>query len=248
MMTRRDTILIALALVATSAALYGLHYAIFRDAHHMAIYLLGDIAFVPIEVLLITLIVDRLLEARARQAMLEKMNMVIGTFFSVLGAPLLGMLRCLSTNADEVCGPLAIAPDWTETQIRAVRRQAESAPVKVRPDPEGLTRLRELLGAKQDFVLGLLQNPNLLEHDSFTDLLWSLTHLHEELAAREHLSTLPASDLHHLSGDIHRLYQHLLAQWVDYMAHLRSDYPYLFSFQARMNPMRPAPGPIVTEG
>ena len=247
-MTRRDITIVALALIAISGMLYGLHYAIFRDAHHIGIYLLGDIAFVPIEVMLITLIVDRLLEARARQAMLKKMNMVIGTFFSVLGAPLLGMLRSLSANADEVCGPLAIAPDWTEAQVRAVHEQAASAPVKVRPDPEGLARLRELLDARRDFMLGLLQNPNLLEHDGFTDLLWSLTHLQEELAARGDLAALPESDLHHLSGDIHRVYQHLLAQWVDYMAHLRSDYPYLFSFQARMNPMRPDPGPIVTEG
>jgi len=31
-------------------------------------------------------------------------------------------------------------------------------------------------------LLGLLGNPNLLEHDSFTDLLWAVFHLMEELS------------------------------------------------------------------
>ena len=45
-----------LLLVVISATIYFIHYLIFDDAHHIFIYLLGDIAFVPIEVLLVTLI------------------------------------------------------------------------------------------------------------------------------------------------------------------------------------------------
>lgn len=54
----------------------------FRDPHHIFLYLIGDIAFVFIEVLLVTLIIHQLLSRREKQAMLKKLNMVIGAFFS----------------------------------------------------------------------------------------------------------------------------------------------------------------------
>ena len=74
----RWQILLGLALLLLSALLYLMHYAIFKDAHHIYIYLLGDIAFLPVEVLLVTVIIHQLLTYREKKATLEKMNMVIG--------------------------------------------------------------------------------------------------------------------------------------------------------------------------
>jgi len=39
-------VVIGIVLVALSALVYLLHYVLFRDAHHIFIYLVGDIAFV----------------------------------------------------------------------------------------------------------------------------------------------------------------------------------------------------------
>jgi hypothetical protein len=41
-----------------------------------------------------------------------------------------------------------------------------------------------ILLSKRDFLVALMENPNLLEHESFTDLLWAVFHLVEELAVR----------------------------------------------------------------
>ena len=81
-------ILLGLSLIVLSIILYLIHYAIFRDTHHIFIYMIGDIAFVPIEILLVTLIIHRLLNEREKRARLEKLNMVIGTFFSAVGTKL----------------------------------------------------------------------------------------------------------------------------------------------------------------
>ena len=43
-------VLFGLLLVLLSIFFYALHYVVFKDAHHIFIYLLGDIAFVFIEV------------------------------------------------------------------------------------------------------------------------------------------------------------------------------------------------------
>jgi hypothetical protein len=91
----------------------------------------------------------------------------------------------------------------------------------------------------------LLENPNLLEHESFTELLWAVFHLTEETACRVDLKQLPDTDCQHLSGDIKRVYGLLISEWLAYMKHLRDNYPYLFHLAARTNPFNPDASPIV---
>jgi hypothetical protein len=108
-----------------------------------------------------------------------------------------------------------------------------------------LENLRNLLLEKRGFLLALLENPNLLEHESFTELLWAVFHLTEELASRPNLKGLPNTDYEHLAADIKRAYILLIAEWLAYMKHLKTNYPYLFSLAARMNPFDPNASPIV---
>jgi hypothetical protein len=71
--------------------------------------------------------------------------------------------------------------------------------------------------------------------------------LTEELAARTDLAALPDSDLKHLSGDVDRAYGRLLCEWLAYMNHLRSDYPYLYSLAIPLNPREGEASPIVQQ-
>jgi hypothetical protein len=93
-----------------------------------------------------------------------------------------------------------------------------------------------MLSGKRDFLLRLLQNPNLLENDSFTNLLWAVFHLLEELHFRPSFENLPDTDLDHLSGDMKRTYTQIVTEWLSYMQHLKHHYPYLFSLAVRTNP------------
>jgi hypothetical protein len=106
---------------------------------------------------------------------------------------------------------------------------------------------KEFLVAKRNFLLRLLENPNLLEHESFTELLWAVFHLDEELEARENLKNLPDADQKHLSGDVKRVYGQLALQWMKYMEYLKSNYPYLFSLSLRTNPFDRNATPMVRE-
>ena len=51
-----------------------------------------------------------------------------------------------------------------------------------------LDELKLFLISKRNFLLMLLENPNLLEHDAFTDLLRAVFHLTEELGFRPRFS------------------------------------------------------------
>jgi hypothetical protein len=90
-----------------------------------------------------------------------------------------------------------------------------------------------------------LENPNLLENEHFTDLLWATFHLAEELEARPSMTNLPETDLEHIANDIKRLYGHLAAEWLTYAEHLKSKYPFLFSLVVRTHPFQEHPSPIV---
>ena len=83
---------LGLALIGASAALYGLNYLIFRDTNYMLRLFLAQLGFLPISVLLVTIILNQLLGLRAKAAKLAKLNMVIGAFFSEVGGPLLKTL------------------------------------------------------------------------------------------------------------------------------------------------------------
>jgi len=61
---------LAIGFVALSGLLYYVHYLIFRDPHHIFIYLLGDLAFLPLEALVVVIIIERVLARRERQTKL----------------------------------------------------------------------------------------------------------------------------------------------------------------------------------
>ena len=248
MKRERWYILFGATLVVTSGLLYLLHYAIFHNAHHIYIYLLGDIAFLPLEVLVVALIVDALLSSRDRRAALEKMNMVIGAFFSEVGTALLRDLCRSDPEADEKRSLFTHCRTWKEAEFAGIRKRLGDMSFSCESRSGDLEPVRELLLAKRDFMVGLLENPMLLEHEAFTDLLWAVFHLTEELASRHALTGLPEADLDHLSGDMARAYGLLVRQWLDYMRHLERAYPYLFSLAVRLNPFDPDAEAVIGAG
>lgn len=229
-------IILGIFLIVVSIIFYTIHYLIFRDAHHVFIFLLGDIAFVPIEVLLVTLILHRLLTSREKRAFLNKLNMVIGTFFSEVGTPLLRLLLLFDPASSEYLHLLEFTQNSEYQDLMGAKRRLSSMTYHVNLSGKRLDALKTFLISQKDFLLRLLENPNLLEHESFTHLLLAVFHLTEELSHREDLSSLSPPDKAHLTGDIARAYGSLVLEWVDYMAHLRTEFPYLYSLALRTNP------------
>ena len=230
---------LGLFLVLMSASLYFLHYGIFHDAHHIYIYLLGDIAFVPVEVLLVTLIIHQLLEKRSKKILMKKLNMLIGTFFSECGNRLLEICAEMDSHPERFSDLSARSSGWGDEELSSVGNILRTHNYTLSVRRSDLGRLISLLSSKRQFLVNLLANPNLLEHDEFTDVLWSVFHLTEELDSRKKVESIPDSDLEHLSGDIRRAYRFTAGQWINYMKHLRGSYPYLFSLAMRKNPFDP---------
>ena len=232
----RWQVMLGVGLVVLSALLYGFHYTVFHDFHHIFIYLVGDVAFVPIEVLMVTLIIHKLLSQREKKTRLEKLNMVIGVFFSEVGTKLLTYFSDFDPKLDEIRSKLIVKSDWTAVEFDAVEGQLRTYGYSVDIDKVDLERLRDFLVTRRDFMVRLLENPNLLEHESFTKLLRAVFHL---------TGRLPESDYAHLSGDMKRAYILIVREWLDYMEYQKSNYPYLFSLAMRTNPFDQDATPVV---
>jgi len=232
-------------LVAISVLLYDMQINIFHSTRDTFFYLFQDLAFIPIQVLLVTLILNQLLNVREKLSMLNKLNMVIGTFFSEVGTTLLKSFAAFDQNTGKIRGELLVKGEWSDQQFAAVTKQVRSHDYQIHTTESDLEELKIFLMGKRKFLLGLLENPNLLEHETFTELLWAVFHLSEELAVREDLQHLMPSDGNHIAGDIRRAYTILIVEWLAYMKHLKQDYPYLFSFAVRMNPFDPNASPTI---
>ena len=238
-------IMLGAILIALSVFFYVLHYLMFKDSHHIFIYLMGDIAFIFIEVLMVTLIIHRVLEDREKKARRKHMNMVIGAFFSEVGMKLLKILSKWDPQIERIQQELVVEIDTAEQKFRRVCRYLEKHDFSIDREKPDWETLKTFLVAKRDFILRLLENPNLLEHESFTDLLWAVFHMSEEFEARTDFNCLPNADHDHLHGDMKRVYGQLTMQWLKYMEHLICSYPYLFSLSMRLNPFDPNATPIV---
>ncbi len=225
--------------------MYAVHYAVFRDSHHIFIYMLGDLAFLPVEVLLVTLIVHRVLDMRERRNRMEKLNMVIGAFFSEMGMQLLRLFSVFDTTCQQIRDCLTLDAGWKDEDFQRAGEAVSEYECAIGRDDVQLREISEFLLSERDFLLTLLENPTLLEHETFTDLLWAVFHLTEELKYRYLIESLPDTDHEHLCSDIARAYGLLLREWLAYLEHLRNNYPYLFSLAVRMDPLNPDASPVI---
>lgn len=232
----RRQIAFGIGLVMLSALIYFIQIRLFRAERDTLFYLLQDLAFVPIQILIVTVIVDQVLRLREKTAMLNKLNMVIGTFFSEAGTLLLKSFSGFDHHVDRIRPELLVNRDWNDRQFARVMTDLQQYDYHIDVQKNDLGALKLFLSKKRDFLLRLLENQSLLEHETFTELLWAVFHLTEELEARADLRHLPISDREHLAGDVRRAYVILISEWLSYMKHLKKEYPYLFSLAVRTNP------------
>ncbi len=223
-----------LVLIGISATLYCAHFMVFHDMHHIFIYLLGDIAFLPLEILLVSIIFQKIIEEREKRITFKKLSMVIGVFFSETGTKLLHMLSNSDQNIDPILKILIMNNTWTKKDFEGAYHAVDT----YTPSFEfaSLSHIRQFLNHHRTMMLKIIENPTLLEHELFSELMMAVFHLQEELYSRPDTENLPHNDLEHIKMDAARAYGMLLKQWLMYMQHLKEEYPYLFSFAIRTNP------------
>ena len=222
-------------LVLLSLVLYSLHYVIFDDAHHLFIFMLGELAFLPLEVFIVGLGIEKIMEKREKLHLIEKLNMIIGVFFTEVGTELIEKLTLCDYNMCKFKGNLKITKEWTDRDFKEAIEMSKNYNFQIDFKEKNLREIKSFLCSKRSFLLKLLENPNILEHDSFTYFLTAVFHLEEELNFRD-IGNLSYEESEHIKGDIIRVYSSIIGQWLLYIKHIKANFPFLFNSAIEMNP------------
>lgn len=225
-------------LILTSSLLYLTHYLIFHNTRHITIYLLGDLAFLPLEILFVSIIIHQVLNSREKKEKMHKLNMVIGAFFTETGSELMYKIAQLDINKSWLQQTFEHDKEWSVAELNKIEKQLKDHKCSLEYDGEKVKEIKDFLDSKRTFLLSLLSNQNLLDHNSFTALIWSVFHTTEELLRRKNLTRNSLEDQKHILADIQRGYKLIIIEWVAYIKHLHLDYPYLFKFELRANPFK----------
>ncbi len=150
---------ISLILIIASALTYTVHYFIFRDLHHIFIYMIGDFGFLFLDVLLVILFIERLLSRRDKRSIMNKLNMVIGTFLSEVGLELLRKFSNFVVNSQNLERQLEFSPDWEKKDFKKAMAAVQSFPYEIKIDKSSLLEIREFLLSKRSFLMRLLEIP-----------------------------------------------------------------------------------------
>ncbi len=182
---------------------------------------------------------ELLLMHRDTENRLKKQNIVLGIFFSEMGNHLLGLLAKTKIPDAFITEIRHIDLSCSESRLTEIIKKADHNSFAAADSLPDLDELNIHLRENRSLILDLLENPALLEHEEFTELLLSVAHLNEELQSRPDLHHLTKADSSHLQGDISRVFSLLLKEWLRYLKHLKKHYPYLFSLAVRKNPFNP---------
>ena len=186
-----------------------------------------------------------MLTRRDKRARNEKLNMVTSLFFSEIGNRLLTYFVALDPHAASLRKELVVSNDWSAADFLKVNQLLKNHKYNIDIEKIRQEELKTFFDDKVDLLLRLLENPALMERESFTETIRAVFHFRDELLLRHDISQLPESDKKHLVGDMTRAYRLLAQQWLDYMRHLSDNYPYLFSLAMRTNPFDLNASPIV---
>lgn len=239
--------LLSLLLLLISVCLYILQVTIFQSLRDTAFYFLQDLAFLPLQVAIVTIVLGKVINTWNKRERLKKINMAISAFFSEAGTEIMLNLTQLAGNNAYLRPALSIGIGWKGADFAKALKILKTIDLNIDCGSGDFESLKTLLLEKRSFMLRMLENPNLLEHDTFTDMLLAVFHMTEEMIARNEFTCLPQTDTAHLIGDIKRAARTLLVQWLGHMEHLHSDYPYLYSLEVRRNPFGDSGGVIVRE-
>jgi hypothetical protein len=194
-----------------------------------------------VDILIVAFLLDEIIERKEKEAMLEKLDMLMSTFFSEVGNDLISQLSAANkykTNTEN----LKSIKNWDEKDYDNKLAELKNATIDFQADipleqrEEFLENLRTFLESKREFIINLMTNPNLLEKEEFTGLITAILHLDEELEHRKDLALVNDADFGHLNGDMQRVYDKLIHEWIYYLKYLYKHYPYMIALIVRTNP------------
>jgi hypothetical protein len=222
-----------LTMITISTVGYGDFYPVTAAGKALAVFLIlvGTGSFLG----LLATLTETFMSRRERTERLESVNIAVGAFFREVGFDLLKSLSCLEKEQGKTKERFSGITAWSERDFARAKRSVRSMGIRIDADKADIKHIEKLISEKRALMFRMLENPNLHEHETFTDLLHAVFHVSEEfeeMKAREKRKTYGD----HVWSEITDVYLLLIYEWLGYMGHLKSNYPHFFSFAAETIP------------
>ena len=206
---------IVILLICTSAALYVLHYLIFRDLHHIGIFFLHDLAGMPLEVILVTLFFDRIIEKAHEEENQSKLSIIETLFFNESGGNMLRYLSAFDTNFPQLAEILRVSMDWKSADYQNAKVRVKGYSFHLDVDKVDFFGLHYHLDERHAYYRNILENPALTQSSEFTEMVMKIYLIWEELDCRTDLYNLDPEEKHYLGELLTEIYEELVEYWLD---------------------------------
>ncbi|MDR3222540.1 MAG: hypothetical protein LBT66_02210 [Methanobrevibacter sp.] len=243
---------LSIILIIISVIFYSIAFTQFNDPEHVIFYMVIDLAFIPIDILIVVLVIESVIDRKEKEAIIDKLEMLMNIFFSEIGNHLLANFSEINQERNKL---LKLVNDLEYLEMKELhkfmknlKRSDYSFKLKIADEKKYifLMDLREFLISKRSFLLLMIENPVLLEKESLSAILLGIFHLDEELEKRDIFlikqgvnKNISDVDLQHLIADIDRVYFSLIYEWLNHLYYLKNHFPYMYSLAIRTNPFDP---------
>lgn len=229
-------IFMCLLLLLLSFFIYFLQIYIFNDTEQTLFYLFQDLAFLPVSVILISYVLQKYSKNKEKEENFRKLQIVVSAFYSELGTNLIRKISGFDKNLVLFNEKIDLKQKIDSKNKKNIFNQIISFQYDMDIESSDLDDLKSFLISKKTYITRMFENPNMLEHSRFLEMLWAVFHLLDELENRDDLNKLPLNDKKHLDNDLKRAYPLLIIEWLEYMTYLNKEYPYLYSLAIRKSP------------
>lgn len=220
---------ISFILIALSAVMFLIHYLVFGQALNTAYYSLMNLCFIPINSLVVTIILEKLIDYRAKKDRIEKINMLVGIFFTEVGGKLMHLIIDSDKDAKNYITNFE--------DLNNIKKCLNEYDYKVDMNNIDLCSIKNILLENNNLFVTLISNENVFQHQIFTNLLMSVVHLRDEIIFMEKDDNLELN-INHLENDVIRVYKNISIQWISYLEYLNKSYPFLYNNAIRVNPFK----------
>lgn len=225
-----------LLLLLLSFFIYYLQIYIFNNTEQTLFYLFQDLAFLPISVILISYVLQKYSKNKEKEENFKKLQIVVSAFYSELGTTLIRKISVFDKNLTLFKEKVDLRNEIDSNEKKTKLNQIINFDYDMDIEISDLEDLKSFLISKKTYITRMFENPNMLEHSRFLEMLWAVFHILDELENREDLNKLPLNDKKHLDNDLKRAYPLLIIEWLEYMYYLNKEYPYLYSLAIRKSP------------
>ena len=88
----------SIIMVIAIIVIYGSNILILKDPEHVISYIWTHFGFIPVDILIVAFLLDEIISKKEKETMMEKLDMIMSTFFSEIGNDLIGQLSSVNQH------------------------------------------------------------------------------------------------------------------------------------------------------